>query len=112
MFSCPHETFHVKFSSILAKIYQVSVLSAAWDNSQAIRKDFRSLFHLSLTQLVSRKFAMLLYWLLCNADPKHHKHTNQTVCEYSKPGREVIMLWTDQKRFFIVQLRILQFKRN
>jgi len=69
-------------------------------------------FHLFLTELVSCKSVMLPQQLLCNADPKHHEHTNQNICEYNKPGREVIMLRTDQKMSFIVQLRILQFQRN
>lgn len=114
VFSCLSETFHVIFSSILAKIYHMLLLTSWLREEQPHHQKGLSLmlFHLFLTQLVSCKSMMLPPWSPCNADPKQYKHMNQNICKYNRSGREVIMLQTDQKMSFIVKLRILQFKRN
>lgn len=101
---------HVTFSPTSLRIHKVLIcqcqLAEARTACSHQKGHLPTLFHLFLIGMVSCESVMLPLLLLCNADPKHLENTNQNICKYNKPGREIIMLWTDQKMSFTVQLRI------
>lgn len=99
---------HVTFSPTLLRIHKVLICHCQPVEARTAcnhqKGHLPTLFHLFLIGMVSCESVMLPLLLLCNADPKHLENTNQNICKYNKPGREIIMLWTDQKMSFTVQL--------